>query len=193
MEAASLESELKRVAAQEAETLYFGMLSRKWDSLHRRSGISVLSSYGTLATLAFGGLAIAAAAAWPHAVPPQTIPAAVAGALFGLILFQGCNGYFAALERHAFDEIARCVDPRLAAPAPARKGRKPGGSPFYPFAKLAAKPRVRAKEAWVEKRMRDFLARRELNERQAEIFEKQRVKLGSIHGAGRSFTHAAHA
>ncbi|HTX59403.1 MAG TPA: hypothetical protein VMH02_06945 [Verrucomicrobiae bacterium] len=166
-------------AAQAEEELYRAGLETKWHRRYgqRRDGLSRLSAYGSGIALLLGAAFAAAAVRWPSAFASGTVIAVLGAALSAVIFFQFANRGFAELERRAF----RDLEGKREEPRP-RKERASALAPFYPLAKLAVRRRVAFKNAWVGKRMDDFLARRAERERQADLFESSRVKLGSIHG-----------
>jgi hypothetical protein len=187
MELETVEQAERPNAADEQEATYRQGLSRNWtlrfggraDSLSRMSGI------GDASALLLGALGLAATFCWPHLVPRQTLGVAIGVVVVGFIIFHSMNRSFKKLERSAFAEI----EAELAGPPVKRAA---SNSPLYPLAKIVMKPRVRAKQAWVDQRMALFLSRREQKERQADIFEKQSLKLGSIHGTTGEARHVEH-
>jgi hypothetical protein len=165
----------KLTAALEEEATYRKGLARNWtlrygqrpDSLSRLSTIADGCAYITGA----GWIALY----WSRSVPHQTLGIVIGAALAGLILSHAMNRYFLKLEKLAFVDVEQRAVGKVTRHAAQ-------ASPFYPLAKIVMKPRARAKHAWVEKRTELFLARRAGKQLQAEIFEKQIVKIGSIHG-----------
>jgi hypothetical protein len=153
---------------EEEEATYRQGLSKNWTLRYgqRPDGLSRLCAFSD------GIVLLAAAAALGlHA------PGFAAGiAVLGFIASHAMNGSFRKLEKVAFADLERESTGAKAVRNPLQS------SPLFALAKIAAKPRVRAKNAWVEKRMELFLARRAHKQRQAEIFEKQTIRLGSIHG-----------
>jgi hypothetical protein len=152
----------------EEEATYRQGLSKNWTLRYgaRRDSLSRLSAY------ADGLVVVAAAAAFGF----HALGAAIGIAVLGFIASHAMNRAFLKVEKAAFADLER----ELAGDKFVRNPLQ--GSPFYALAKIAMKPRVRVKNAWIEKRMDLFLARRAQKQRQAEIFEKQSIKLGSIHG-----------
>jgi len=155
-------------------------LARNWGLRYgRRTGsLSRLSSITDGAALLLGGALIAASLYWPAHFPHQTAIVVLVAAAIVLVASHGLNRTFRSLESRAFLEIEHEL-------AGERTIRASSTSLLFLLAKLAIAPRVRAKHAWVEKRMQQFVSRRAVKERQAEIFEKNCVKLGSIHGSTR--------
>jgi hypothetical protein len=171
MDTATLKEQLERVAAKEAEELYHAMLARKWDSLYNRpGGASRLSVMGALVTLAAGGAVIATALQWPHLVPPAAIASVIGAMLLALLLCQVSNRYFCDIEARVFRELAAETDRRV-------------NSPLYPLARIVAVRRVNARQAWVEKRMNEFLARKAKKDRRADIFAGRASHAGRAHAS----------
>ncbi|HTA38785.1 MAG TPA: hypothetical protein VK760_06905 [Candidatus Acidoferrales bacterium] len=164
----AIEPATEQRAAPEEEAIYRHGLCRNWALRYgqRPDSLSRLSAFTDGAVLL-----AAAAAAGLHAFGP-----AIGIAVLGLIASHAMNRSFLKVERGAFADVER------EATGGAFVRNRSQASPFYALAKVAVKPRVRAKNAWVEKRMELFLSRRAHKQRQAEIFEKQTIKLGSIHG-----------
>ena len=174
----SVEQVAQTNAAQEEEAVYRQGLSRKWALRYgqRSDGLSRLSGIGGACILLAGVAGLAVSVRSAHSAPSQTVGVLIGAMVLGLIVAQALNGYFLKLEKRAFAQVEQELD-RTAPPSASL------GSPLYLLAKPLAKPRVKAKRAWVEHRMSLFLSRRTARERQAEIFENQSIKLGSIHGS----------
>ncbi len=153
------------------EAIYRQGLSRNWALRYgqRPDSLSRLSAIADGIVLAIGAGALALY--WIR-FAPQQVSVVIGVAIVGLIASHAMNRYFLKLEKLAFVDLDAGSVTRHPSHA----------SPFYALAKMATRPRVRAKNAWVEKRTETFLRRRAIKRRQAEIFEKQAVKLGSIHG-----------
>jgi multisubunit Na+/H+ antiporter MnhF subunit len=175
MQPEPIEQATKSNAATEEAALYRQGLCRNWTLRYgqRPDSLSRLSGLGDAGALLCG--AIALALYWTRSASLQTLTIVIGAAIVGLVASHAMNRYFLKLEKLAFLDVEKESAGAIA--------RHPASaSPFYALAKLAMKPRVRAKVAWVERRMENFLARRAHKERQAEIFEKHSIKLGSIHG-----------
>jgi hypothetical protein len=156
------------------EAIYRQGLSRNWMLRYgqRPDSLSRLSALADACVLvaAAGALALCLVRSMP-----RMLDVAIGIVVFGLIVSHAMNRYFVKLEKRAFVDIEQ--------DSAGSATRHPSHvSPFYSLAKMATKPRVRAKHAWVEKRTKAFLRRRAIKQRQAEIFQKQGIKLGSIHG-----------
>jgi hypothetical protein len=155
-------------AALEEETTYRQGLCRNWTLRYGQKP----DSLSRLTAFSDGVVLVTAAAAFGlHA-----LGAAIGIGVLGLIASHAMNRSFLKVEKAAFADLERELNGGTFVRNPVQ------ASPFYTLAKIAVKPRVRAKNAWVEKRMELFLTRRAHKQRQAEIFEKQTIKLGSIHG-----------
>jgi hypothetical protein len=172
------ERESRPTVAQSEETTYRQGLCRKWTSRYgqRRNGLSRLSGIGSAGVLVIGIPGVAASVYWAHIVPYQTASVVIGAMVIGLVACQTLNRHFLVLEKQAFIQIEQLLEGNPAT-------HKKLVSPFYLLAKMATKPRVDAKRAWVEQRMNAFLSRRAQKERQADIFERQSLRLGSIHGS----------
>ena len=150
------------------EATYREGLSRNWMLRHGQRP----DSLSRLCAIADAAVLFAAAGA----LGLHLVAAAIGIAILGLIFSHTANRYFLKVEKLAFADIER----EIAGVKGARHSSHV--SPLYPLAKIVMKPRARAKQVWVERRTELFLARRAQKRRQADIFEKQTIKLGSIHG-----------
>lgn len=161
--------------AHDDEAFFRQGLSRHWARRFgpRPDGLSRLSGIGDAGILLIAACGLAAAFYRPASLPPHAVAAIAGAAVTGLILSHALNRSFRALERRAFAELENEL-------AGKRSTRSTSSSPFLLLAKFAIGPRVRAKHAWIEQRMKPFYARRAANEPGANAFGFH--NLPSIHG-----------
>jgi hypothetical protein len=172
----ALEDDARESKATEDEAFFRQGLCRHWTRKfgRRADGLSRLSGISDLGLLSLGALAIGAALRWPaHA--PQHAAAIVCGIVVGgLILSHAANRSFRALEAQAFAEL----EAELAGKPSTRKSN----SPSHLLAKFVVGPNVRAKHAWVEHRMKAFLARRSGQEEPAGLFGFHSLAPSAVYG-----------
>jgi hypothetical protein len=166
MKIESMEQPTEERIAHEQEATYRQGLCRNWMLRHgqRPDSLSRLSTTSDVAVL------LAAAGA----VALHATGLAIGLAVLGLIASHAMNRSFRSLEKLAFADLER------EAAGETFKRHASQRSPFYALAKVAMKSRVRAKQAWVDKRMELFLKRRAHKNQDAEILGNQVLRLGSI-------------